>query len=399
MVVIEGMASELGGVREGLWSVLMQIGNEQYRVNVLILAMEREIDVTIQTLETLVEGIEDDVEVSVLLNGAMNGEFRAICESLPFVNYYESPRNLGVAGGRNFLMAQGPCRKSDIVMFLDNDVIPTSDYVRSLCTFLIENPDAGVVGATVLNVRPFWRRHRSRFPTRRGSFGNEIFVVSNSDIRRLLRESARSEDFYHIGINEDWYNTYFHPHDLYLKICNSLGLLSEERFFPGLKNDPEYVGIYRRGDTVKFEVSNVIGCCQTFRRKLVDDIGPLNDMFSPYGFEDVDLSIRSIKRGLKNYTHTNTFLIHGTDERHAERKEAAAKNRYACNQSRCLTILGYLHFPEKWEDLAKRRMFYRYIHAHNIIGVSPSELLYYDLKGYHQAVQQIENLAANEPAE
>ncbi|MEW6673432.1 MAG: glycosyltransferase, partial [Thermodesulfobacteriota bacterium] len=130
----------------------MLIDGVEYHINILILLMENEIETTIHTVETLLEGIEDGVTVSILLNGGRLKELHELFSKSGCIRYYESEINLGVAGGRNYLLQTAECKSSDIVMILDNDVVPPMDYVRNLATFLIKQKDAGIVGAIVADI-------------------------------------------------------------------------------------------------------------------------------------------------------------------------------------------------------------------------------------------------------
>jgi hypothetical protein len=54
----------------------MIIGKKDYKINVLILFMEHEADVTVATVETLMDGIEEGMVVSILLNGGSRSDLR-----------------------------------------------------------------------------------------------------------------------------------------------------------------------------------------------------------------------------------------------------------------------------------------------------------------------------------
>ena len=84
--------------------------------------MEKEVGATVSTIETLLTNKLHNVTISVLLNGGKSDLLKSLCNQYDFINYYESDKNLGVAGGRNFLFSTEECQASDIVMLMDNDV-------------------------------------------------------------------------------------------------------------------------------------------------------------------------------------------------------------------------------------------------------------------------------------
>lgn len=320
----------------------MLIEGIDYKVNILILLMEKEVDVTLQTIETLVEGLEDGVVISVLLNGGRNKKLQKILSTVSCISYYESNNNMGVAGGRNFLFCTTECQNSDIIMVLDNDVISPLDYVRNLCTFLIRQKDAGIAGPLIVDINYSSYEVIKHFGDT-GCFGNKICKISCKDMKNyLLLRELEPLRLYHIGTYPDYYYAYFSIRPAFYSIISYLiRLLGVKRSFnPALKWNTLYLEFIKSG-LDKYHVSNVGGGSQAFKRKLLCEIGNLNEMFNPYGFEDSDFSIRAIKAGYKNYIDTNTLLYHGTDSRNIERDSY----QYITNIYRGLTILASRVYP------------------------------------------------------
>lgn len=304
--------------------------------------MPDEIDVTIQTVETLLESIEEDVTISILFNGGSSAELSALFNRIDCVRYYESPQNLGVAGGRNFLLGRPECRDADIVFILDNDVVPPLDYVRNLSTFLVQREDAGVVGAMVADIQTVpYQLVKNRYGDR-GRFGNRIFRLTSASIRNALKPKLSSADLFHIGIHPDYRVAYFSIRPLIYKLMRFIFSIFkiQVNFSPILKNNSAYLSLIKAG-VGHYRVSNLAGCSQAFRRELVDKIGALNDLFNPYGYEDSEFCVRSLKAGYHNYIDTHTWLYHGTDARHKNRDSDSACE----NQIRGLTTFAALVFP------------------------------------------------------
>lgn len=312
----------------------MLIDGKEYKINVLVLLMEKEIDVTVASIETLMEGLEEGVVISILLNGGKSEKLKELFSGLDCIKYYESDDNLGVAGGRNFLLRSEESRNSEIIFILDNDVITPTDYIRNLATFLIRQEDAAVVGAAAANIKIGIGFELIKHYGKQGVFGNRIFQVSSSDLKKDLLRKLIQERLFHIGTHPNYYYAYFSLRPFLYGTLHRLFNLSMN-YQPFLVNNKKYLELIREG-APSYQVSNVVGCSQAFRRELIDEIGYLNDRFNPYGFEDAEFCIRAIRAGYKNYIDTNTWLFHGTDSRHEIRDEY----KTITNFFRTLTILA-----------------------------------------------------------
>ena len=100
--------------------------------SVLILCQPSETGVTALTLRHLVHDDDSTFTVHVLMNGGFAGELRAIAPESPRIYYHSSPTNLGVAGGRNFLLRRPEVQASDVIVILDNDVITPAQHIARL---------------------------------------------------------------------------------------------------------------------------------------------------------------------------------------------------------------------------------------------------------------------------
>lgn len=290
----------------------MLINGARYKIAILVLFMEREFDVTTRCLESLLGGIEDNVTISVLLNGGHSAAFKERYDRRPAVKYYESIKNLGVAGGRNFLLNTEECRQSDIVFVLDNDVIVPDDYVGNLAGFLVENKNAGVVGAISANIQ--YEPEKGISEIRDIMTGKALSRFKSADIRERFLKVRDTRFIYHMGVNPDYMYAYF---SCYAYVFNILFFLLgfigvRAAYSPIIHFDRRYLKLIYNG-AGSYKVSTVAGCSQVFRRKLVDEIGRYDDDFNPYGFEDADFCIRAMERGYSNYIDANTWIYHGTN--------------------------------------------------------------------------------------
>lgn len=320
----------------------MLIDGKDFKINVLILLMEDEVDVTVLTVETLLDGLEDGVVISVLLNGGSNPALRELLAGCGSIRYYESDKNLGVAGGRNYLFRTRECMESEIVIILDNDVVPPFDYISRLAGFLLRQENAGIVGPVIADIKKGAELYKAKYSGHRGVFGGNIYKVTSAEIKAELIDQLKPGKLFHIGVHPDYYYAYLSSKPWLYAFANTFLKIfgAKYDYAPFLNSNRKYLDMIKKG-VDRYEVSNVGGGSSVFRRRLLDEIGQLDDRFNPYGFEDVDFSIRALKAGYKNYIDTNTWLLHGTDSRHKVRD----LYRIAANNFRCRTILASLIFP------------------------------------------------------
>lgn len=265
----------------------------------IVLTMQKEIEVTKLSLLSILDArkvfSQCDLEIHIMLNGPHDKNFEDWCHQHEVV-YKCAEKNLGVAGGRNFLIRSLP--DDDAYIFiLDNDIFIPQDYFSKLLAQFkaLQAENVGVLGATVLEYRQYKDHIRNQF--------------SNEDLKKIsLKLSSFNDSVYHCGIHENWGYSYFLTGDLSDWSShisrNKDSFRSFAEFFAGQKFIP---------------TSNVIGASQLFTLSFFRKLGGLKNTFNPYGYEDVDFSIKSIKAGYRNFVAIETFILHGTDERHAQR--------------------------------------------------------------------------------
>lgn len=348
-----------------------------------VLLMEHEAEVTERALGSLVPQLQADDRISLLLNGAVRPDLRERFSRLPGVCYYESASNLGVAGGRNFLFGQPESRGAAICLLLDNDAVVPRDYLDRILAFLDAHPEAGIVGPVSLVY--------SRVATALAEPGEtfNVTLFSSDMLLTALRRADDPEWIDHLGTNTDWRNVYLrdrHTADLILTAC---GIIPERRFHGVLKTDPQVlVALFQgHGDTVP--VSNIPGCCQVFRRALLDEIGLLEPLFNPYGWEDAEFAVRALRHGYRNLIDTSTVILHGTDQRHGERAIWQGFGSYNINQARVAALFEYLVEPDMFPLRSLERAILRHQFNRTFSPGRASEQYYLAMTGLHQAIAQL----------
>lgn len=331
--------------------------------SILVVFLPEEEPAAAWAVGSLLPQIEDGDTLLLLHNGAKDRSFAEKYARLPGVRFFEQCDNLGVAGGRNFLLRQPECRESDLVFLVDSDAIVPCDYLRKMTEFIDATPDAGVVGPVALSF-PYLRqklRGAGFFPGGTGGpvslFGDEFDTAA---IRSLIAGNLYEDAVDHIGTAPEWRRAYL-SQELFLETVETMcHAPAVEGFHGSLKNDAQSLARLSDG-AGHLEVGNVAGCCQVFRRSLIDEIGYLCDLYNPYGFEDVDFSIRAITHGKRNYTTNATYLLHRTDLRHATRTLPQQRFRNRCNDSRVRTIFEFRWARTDFPAVTVRRLIGRYL--------------------------------------
>jgi len=363
------------------------IDNIEVKVNVLILSMEHEIEVLLGTLESLMLDLEDGVIVSVLLNGGSSKDLRENLGRYPSIRYYESSRNLGVAGGRKFLCSTEEFKASDVILFLDNDVIVPRGYVRKITGHLVSDPGMGAAGAVVLDIKQYYSK-LEKFKRDTGGLIPSTYDVSIDDLKTMFLAAPTSKGLFHIGTHPNWVLAYLMPvafiQTAFRKFAQYFG--KKSNFNTNLKEDIRYLKLIE--SSPRIEVSNIAGCCQSFRRSLLEEIGTFDDAFSPYGMEDVDFNVRAKKAGYRNFTMCDTWLLHGTDTRHKERnQEKSFENTY-----RVLTLFAYKHAPRLiFKQLVLLRIWSNWFLLKK--KKNPNAQAYYEaqMRGLRLGLQELDN--------
>lgn len=321
--------------------------------------MTEEESVTAKAVASLEPQLGPDDTVFLLHNGANGPSFRQKYEAVDKLRYFESERNLGVAGGRNHLLRQPDCWDSDLIFFVDSDAMAPSDYLDQMSAFMAATPDVGVAGPVVLNYHETHEMVSAHYKQSENTLlCANYFDVDTAQLDRLFQQRLNSRILDHIGTNTDWEKAYFRGEDAFMRIFAKLGAQPFERFAVSLKNHAAAVECLNTPNA-KLPATNIAGCCQVFKGSLLREIGDTYDLYSPYGHEDVDFCLKALKAGYTNYTTNVTYLLHQTDDRHSQRVLPSNRRRKMVNESRVRTILEYRWKPAEFARISFERLLMR----------------------------------------
>ena len=209
-----------------------------------------------QTLLSVYKAVQHlSVEVIVVDNRSADDSCSMVKEKFPGAILIENKENLGFSKANN----QGiQISKGRHVLLLNPDTVISEDTFVKTVEFMDAHPNAGALGVRMIDGR--------------GDF---------------LPESKR-------GLPT--------PAVAFYKMSGLAKIFPKSKTF----------GAYHLGFLSEFETNKVeilSGAFMLIRRKVLDEVGLLDESFFMYG-EDIDLSYRIIKGGYDNYYFADTTIIH-----------------------------------------------------------------------------------------
>ncbi len=214
----------------------------------------------------------------LIIDGSTNNETESILKQHPFknLNYFKvDALHRGLTKQRNFGIEQ-VSKSSEIVCFLDDDIILDAHYFENLIQTYTEKPDALAVG---------------------GYISNEV-----SWEKELLPKDRNH--FYYDG----WQRT----EPSRFKIRRFFGLLpdTEPGFMPTFSHGRSVSFLPPSGKT--YRVEQLMGGVSSYRKNVFDKMA-FSTYFEGYGlYEDADFSLRLAKTGTL-YINTSAQLAHHHD--------------------------------------------------------------------------------------
>jgi GT2 family glycosyltransferase len=195
------------------------------------------------------------VEIFVVDNNSVDNSLEMVRQKFPEVIIIANKENVGFSRANNQALR---IAKGEYCLLLNPDTVVEEDTFKKVIDFMDTHPDAGGLGVYMIDGK--------------GNF---------------LPESKR-------GLPT--------PSVAFYKIFGLSALFPKSKIF----------GKYHLGYLDKdkiHEVEVLSGAFMLLRKKVLDEIGFLDEDFFMYG-EDIDLSYRIIKAGYKNYYYPETHIIH-----------------------------------------------------------------------------------------
>lgn len=201
------------------------------------------------------ESITTPFDIWVVDNNSQDDSITMIKEYFPQVNVIENKENVGFARANNQVIAK--CT-GDYILILNPDTLILQNAPEKIVNFMGENPTVGICGCKVLN--------------------------EDRTLQLACRRSIPT------------------PHVAFFRFS---GL---SRLFPNSKITAKYNLTYLDPNKAH-EVDAVSGAFLMIRRKVVDNIGMLDERFFMYG-EELDWCLRTKKAGWKVMYYPDAEIIH-----------------------------------------------------------------------------------------
>ena len=203
-------------------------------------------------------------EIIVVDNGSTDGTIEILNNYNTKIKFFKLDKNYGVAYARNVGLRKV---NGDFVWILDVDTIVNKEAIVGMINYLENNSDCGLCACRLQS---------------------ETGIVQDS-CRRLPYPINKIRNL------------------LVVKLSNK-GIIGKFRAKIQLKNEKQF---YHKELKEKqpFEVEYLIGACQMFRKKLLDEVGYLDEKIF-YGPEDADFCLRISRKNYKIVCLPNYYIIH-----------------------------------------------------------------------------------------
>ena len=195
-----------------------------------------------------------DFEVFVVDNGSQDGSAKMGEKNFSQVKLIENRSNLGFAQANNQAIEKS---RGKYILLLNPDTVILGNTLRKMIDFLESHPEVGILGPKILNPDGSLQPSCRTFPT--------------------LASQA-------------------------------LILLKLHNFLPGLPPIKKYYMLGWDHSETK-EVDQVMGSCFMIKKKLIDEIGLLDESYWIW-FEEVDFCKRARLAGWKTYFLPDVSIIH-----------------------------------------------------------------------------------------
>jgi len=197
-------------------------------------------------------------DILVVDNNSVVNPTDNIISEFSNIHVIRNKENYGVAGGRNIGIHFAIRNRYKYILLFDNDAYADKGMLSHLLKAAVFNPDTAV-------------------------FGPKIFVDGTTNV--IWRAGCTS-----------WKWTYLHAgFEIIYRFCS---LLNKKMplFFDTSRGANQFdKGQYDNEEAIVFQ----IGCAQFIRTDIFEQVGRLDEEFSPYGSEDIDFCARVLRLGWK----------------------------------------------------------------------------------------------------
>ncbi|NMB56898.1 glycosyltransferase family 2 protein [Candidatus Beckwithbacteria bacterium] len=215
---------------------------------------------TLTCLQSLEKIKHEQFTVQIfVVDYGLEDQTQEIKAKFPDIQIYREEKNLGFAGGNNFLGTKALAWQADYILLLNNDTLVSPDFLQKLFNYLEKNPKVAAVCPKIYFAKGY-EYHKNKY--------------QDKDLGKVI---------WYAGGKIDWDNIY-----------------SSHR---GV-DEVDYGQFNETNDTQFFS-----GCCVLLRTEVVQKIGLFNEKLFMY-WEDVDLSMRILKSGFAIKYYPQSYIFH-----------------------------------------------------------------------------------------
>ena len=231
------------------------------------------------------KGIE--AEVWVVDNNSVDGSTAMVETKFPSVHIIANTENVGFSRANNQAILKS---HAEFVLLLNPDTVLQDDTLQKCLSFMDSKPDCGALGVRMID-------GKGKFlpESKRGLPSPAVAFYKMTGLSKLFPKSKKF-GHYHL------------------------------KYLPENENH---------------EIEVLSGAFMMIRKKVLDEIGLLDESFFMYG-EDIDLSYRITQAGYKNYYFADTTIIHYKGESTKKRSANYVKVFY-----NAMVLFARKHYSQK----------------------------------------------------
>lgn len=311
------------------------------RLGIITLAQSNDFPTAWSSLRTLSDQLSEDRQRFVLLNDQVDQALIAQITALPFTEVITPGKNLGVAAGRNRLITRALEWGADFIVTMDDDVFAPSDYLDRLTERFDGRGDDGApmfgIAAPVLldyhaiahsihGVEEIQAVEAGEV----GSFRTDVTTGELRSVWQSLEPDAQRKAVHHMGVRH-WRRHYFSALGNQAKVqrafLNRVVAVPDERIGAvptELRRDRSAIDDAISGRTAPIPIDSAAGGVSVVPAATFQALGLLEEAFAPFGYEDAEMGVRTVRSGMTVELLPSEILLHDLQSRHKEREPLIA---------------------------------------------------------------------------
>lgn len=346
------------------------------RVAVITMVQSRDFPTAWSSLIPLEAQLSPSRHRYVLLNDVFDQDLASALRERPHTTVLSPGRNLGVAGGRNQLIARAVADGADIIVSLDDDLIVVTDLLDQVVDLYARraSDQMGIVGFSVLDYHAVAQVASIWGDVDEVEAGLLRKAGDSQEFLRALRERLdRLDDrhVYHLG-NRRWEQHYLEPSGPLVDAIRQLGgahPVVVARHPTEVRQDPSARQAVYEGAHDLLSVDTVPGGACAYPVEMLRVTGLLDEAFTPFGYEDAEFAIRARRLGFANHVGPRLIVMHDLQSRNKSRN----RERLIANVAKGRALI--LRHTRQLPTTLRRALEFGFIHPLTSLNFSDDALL------------------------